>query len=106
MSITAIVVNVFVLVCLLVSLVKNRAKTLKAIKTGFVPLLRIIPIALGIIILIGLFLTFIPQDFIAKIVGQESGAFGLFTAALLGSILHIRAIFAFPLSASLIKGGA
>lgn len=106
MSITAIVINVFVLVCLLVSLIKNRAKTLKAIKTGFTAMLRIIPTVLIIIILIGLFLTFIPQDFIAKIIGQDSGAFGMFTATLLGAVLHIPAIVAFPLSASLIKGGA
>ncbi|MBN2440028.1 MAG: permease [Spirochaetales bacterium] len=106
MSITSIVINVFVLVCLLVSLLKNRSKTLKALKTGFMSLFKISPTILSIIILIGLFLTFIPKDLISKLIGQESGVPGLFTAALLGAILHIPAIVSFPLSASLIKGGA
>jgi uncharacterized membrane protein YraQ (UPF0718 family) len=67
---------------------------------------KILPTVFSIILLIGLLLTFIPKELITKIIGDKSGVSGTFAAALLGTVLHIPAIVAFPLVASLIEGGA
>ena len=106
MTLSAIVINAFVCICLLVSVIKNRSKTFKALKIGLLSLLKILPTVFSIILLIGLLLTFIPKDAISNIIGINSGVAGLFIAALLGTVLHIPAIVSFPLAASLIKGGA
>lgn len=106
MSVSSIVINVFVLVCLLISIIKNPEKTLKALKMGLMGFVKIIPTVLSIIILIGLLLTFVPRELISKLIGEHSGPLGVMISALLGSVLHIPSIIAFPLSASLIEGGA
>lgn len=106
MTLTAIVINTFVIICLLVSTIKNRSKTLESLKIGLSSMFKILPTVFSIILLIGLLLTFIPKELITKIIGDKSGVSGTFAAALLGTVLHIPAIVAFPLAASLIKGGA
>ncbi|MCK4797442.1 MAG: permease [Spirochaetes bacterium] len=106
MSITAISINVFVILCLLISFIKNKKKTLASLKIVAISFIRILPTVLSIVVLIGLLLTFIPESLISNLIGDGAGIRGLFTASFLGSILHIPAILAFPLSASLIKDGA
>ncbi|NLY25114.1 MAG: permease [Bacteroidales bacterium] len=106
MTLTAIVINTFVIICLLVSTIKNRSKTLESLKIGLSSMFKILPTVFSIILLIGLLLTFIPKELITKIIGDKSGVSGTFAAALLGTVLHIPAIVAFPLAASLIEGGA
>lgn len=106
MTLTAIVINTFVIICLLVSTIKNRSKTLESLKIGLSSMFKILPTVFSIILLIGLLLTFIPKELITKIIGDKSGISGTFAAALLGTVLHIPAIVAFPLAASLIEGGA
>lgn len=106
MTLTAIVINTFVIICLLVSTIKNRSKTLESLKIGLSSMFKILPTVFSIILLIGLLLTFIPKELITKIIGDKSGVSGTFAAALLGTVLHIPAIVAFPLVASLIEGGA
>ena len=106
MTLTAIVINTFVIICLLVSTIKNRSKTLESLKIGLSSMFKILPTVFSIILLIGLLLTFIPKELITKIIGDKSGVSGTFAAALLGTVLHIPAIVAFPLGASLIEGGA
>ena len=68
--------------------------------------LRIIPIVLIIIIVIGLLLGFVPPNEISRIVGEQAGFGGVLLIALLGAILHIPALISFPLAASLLKSGA
>lgn len=106
MTIPAIIINIFVLICIVVSLIKNRSKTVKALKIALIAFLKIIPIVFSIIIVIGLLLTFFTKDFISSAIGAKSGALGVLIAALMGSIMHIPALIAFPLSSALLKEGA
>jgi len=61
---------------------------------------------LGIIAVIGLLMGFVPPKWIADVIGPESGILGVFIAALLGSVLIIPGIIAFPLAKSLLMMGA
>ncbi len=106
MSLTALLINGAALGCLVFSFVKNREKTVKALRIAVRSALNLAPTLLGILVLIGLLLGFVPAETIGKIVGEGSGVTGVLTAGLLGSVLHIPAIIAFPLGGSLLVTGA
>ncbi len=103
---TALFINSFALICLALSALKDRQKTKKSLKIAVKFLIKIVPLVLLIIILIGWLLAFLPQEVISSIIGQKVGFFGVLSAALLGTVLHIPSLVAFPLAASLLESGA
>lgn len=106
MSVTAIVINSFVAVMLVASALSDRKKTILALKVAWNASRRLVPSVLAVILVIGLFLGFLPPDWISKTLGSQGGILGVLIAAFLGSILFIPAILAFPLGASLLESGA
>ncbi len=106
MSITAIVINAFVVFCLTLSLIKDREKTKAALLIAWNATKRLAPSVLAVVAVIGLIVGFIPPRWIATSIGVDSGVIGLLIAALLGSILFIPALIAFPLAKSLLDMGA
>ena len=85
---------------------RNRSKTTKSLKIAFKTFLRILPIILIIVVFIGFLLGFLPPQIISKVVGEQAGFLGVLVTAVLGSVLFIPALIAFPLAASLLNGGA
>ncbi len=67
---------------------------------------RLAPSVLAVIAVIGLIVGFIPAKWIASSIGSESGMVGVLVAALIGSVLFIPALIAFPLAKSLLDMGA
>ncbi|MHB8781730.1 MAG: permease [Candidatus Geothermincolia bacterium] len=106
MSGTAIGIDALTLALLILSLAKSRAKTANALKVAWNATKRIAPSILAIIAVIGILVGFIPASWIARTIGPERGALGLLFAALLGSVLFLPAIVAFPLARSLLDLGA
>ncbi len=106
MSPTAIAINSFVGICLILSLFKDKEKTKAAVFIAWNALKRLAPSVLAVIAVIGLIVGFIPPKWIASSIGSESGIVGVVVAALLGSVLFIPAIIAFPLARSLLDLGA
>ena len=106
MSSAAIIINVFVIGCLLFAFAKDRAKARQSLAVAAKSFLRIMPVVLIIITFIGLLLGFVPPDEISRIVGEQAGFGGVLLIALFGAILHIPALISFPLAASLLKSGA
>ena len=106
MSSTAIFINSFVLLCLIVSFFKDKGKTKNAIKVAFKSLLEMLPVVLIVIILIGLLLGFMSPETISKFIGEQSGWEGFLLIAILGTVTHIPALLAFPIAASLLDSGA
>lgn len=106
MSYTAIGIDSFALLCLIVSLVKSREKTGWALKIAYNALKRIGPSVLAIIAAIGLIVGFVPPRWIASSIGGDKGMVGVLIAALLGSVLLIPGLIAFPLARSLLDMGA
>lgn len=91
---------------LAISLAKSREKTVAAFRVAVNALKRLLPGVLAVIGIIGLILGFVPPGWIARTMGQERGLLGFVFASLLGSILFIPAIIAFPLAGSLLEMGA
>ena len=94
------------IVLLIVSFVKSREKTKKALLKAWKSLKNLLPMLLGVILLIGLMLSIIDAKLISKIIGGESGFYGVMLASLVGSITLIPGFIAFPTAALLLAGGA
>lgn len=106
MSLTAIGIDTFALICLAASLFKSREKTGWALKIAFNALKRLGPSVLAIIAVIGLIVGFVPPKWIASVIGGDKGVLGVVIAALLGAVLFIPGIIAFPLARSVMDMGA
>lgn len=91
---------------LLASFVKSKEKTVQSLKKAWKAFENILPQFLSIIIIIGFMLTILTPEQISKLLGNESGWFGVFIAAIIGSITLIPGFVAFPLAAALLKSGA
>ncbi|MBT3168924.1 MAG: permease [Candidatus Cloacimonetes bacterium] len=100
-----IFINGLVLILLIFSLIKDRQKTKKSLLIALKSLGKMAPTIISIILLIGIMYAFF-IDKIAILFGQESGILGFISIALLGSIVHMPALLAFPLAGSFLDKGA
>jgi len=92
-------------VILIVSLIADRKKTWLGIKKGAMMFINLLPSLLLILALVAVALALLPKEVMEKILGEESGFWGYFSAAVLGSISLIPGFIAYPLSGVLIKNG-
>lgn len=106
MNITAIIINVIALICLLIAFYKNKEKAVRSLKIAVKGFIRLLPMALIIVVGIGLLLGFVPPSTISQFAGEQSGVWGVLIVGLLGAVLFIPALLSFPLAASLLDGGA
>jgi uncharacterized membrane protein YraQ (UPF0718 family) len=93
-------------ILLLISLLKNRRKTVAALEKAWKSLNSVLPIFLSIIVFLGIMLAVLSPQVISKLIGQQSGALGITIAAAMGSITLIPGVVTFPLAAALLKSGA
>ena len=105
-SITVILINILALLGFGISLYKNKEKSVKALKVALKGTINMAP-AIGIIIvLVGLLMGFFKPELISKLLGNQTGIFGITLASIAGAILMIPSLIAFPLTASLVESGA
>lgn len=106
MSMTAIIINFLALIGFLMSFFKNRNKSLQSLKVAGKSFIKILPMVLIIVILVGLLLGFAPPEQIERFFGRQSGIIGVLIIGLVGALLHIPSLIAFPLAGSLLESGA
>jgi uncharacterized membrane protein YraQ (UPF0718 family) len=94
------------ILCLLISFIKDKGKTKKALKTAWKSFENILPQCLSVLIVVSFFLTILTPEQISKILGAESGVLGMAIGATIGSITLMPPYVALPLVASLLKSGA
>ncbi|MBL4933273.1 permease [Clostridium paridis] len=94
------------IILFLLSYRKDKAKTKKALLRGWKSLENMLPQFLGIIIVVGLTLAVLKPETISRILGSNSGVFGVFLAALLGSIAMMPTFVAFSTGNMLLNNGA
>lgn len=102
----AIGLNVLTGLLLLISLLKDRKKTVMALKKAWKSLDNILPLFLSIIILLGIMLAVLSPQLISSLIGQKSGWLGIIIAAIIGSVTLIPGVVTFPLASALLKSGA
>jgi uncharacterized membrane protein YraQ (UPF0718 family) len=91
---------------LILSFVKDKNKTKKALKKAWKAFENILPEFLVVILLVGFLLAILNPETISKMIGSESGWFGVILAAIIGSITLIPGFVAFPTAAILLENGA
>jgi len=106
MNVATVLINVFALSCLIIAFAKDKTKTKQALMIALSSFVRILPMVVAIVIVIGLLLSFVPKNIISDIIGEQAGFKGILIVAILGAILHIPSLISFPLASSLLEGGA
>lgn len=91
---------------LLFSYFKDKKKTKMALKKAWKSFENILPEFLGVIMIVGILLAILNPQVISKIIGKESGVFGVVLAAIVGAITLIPGFVAFPTAAMLLQNGA
>ena len=101
-----IILYVLASILLLLSFFNDRQKTKKALKKAWKAFENILPQFIGILVIIGLMLAVIDAETISRLIGGDSGFFGMLLAAVVGGITLIPGFVAFPLAATLLNNGA
>lgn len=91
---------------LIFSFYKDKKKTKMALKKAWKAFENILPEFLVVILLVGVLLAILNPDVISKIIGADSGWFGVILAAMVGAVTLIPGFIAFPTAALLLQGGA
>lgn len=94
------------LILLLLSFIKDRNKTNAALKKAWKSFENILPEFLVVILLVGFLLAILNPSTISRLIGEESGWFGVIIASIIGSITLIPGFVAFPTAAILLENGA
>jgi uncharacterized membrane protein YraQ (UPF0718 family) len=103
---TSVVLYTLAFVLLLLSLIKDKNKTIKALKISFKSFENIMPQFLGIIITVGIFLSIVDTTTISKLIGSNSGFLGVILSSIIGSITMMPTFVAFSLGNTLLENGA
>ncbi|HOO34052.1 MAG TPA: permease [Thermotogota bacterium] len=93
-------------ILLLFSFLKDRKKTLMALKKAWKAFENILPQLLGILFLVGVLLALFNTDVISSLIGTESGWWGILLSAVVGSLTLIPGFVAFPTAAIILENGA
>lgn len=93
------------LVCLVASFIADKNKTWKGVARGLKMFLNLLPVILSVLILVSIFLFFLPNETIVHYLGNDAGFMGYVIAALIGSIALIPGFIAYPLAGILLKNG-
>ena len=94
------------IVLLIISFVRDKKKTKMALKKAWKAFENILPEFLVVILLVGFLLAILNPETISKIIGAESGWFGVILAGIIGSLTLIPGFVAFPTAAILLENGA
>jgi uncharacterized membrane protein YraQ (UPF0718 family) len=92
-------------IAFIISIIKDKNKTLSSMKMAKGMMKNMIGEIVGILFLIGLILTFLPPETIRGLMEKTSTVISTIVSALAGSITLIPAFVAFPLVGSLIDAG-
>jgi len=103
---TALILYGTTVVLLTLSYINNKDKTKQALKKSLKSFENIMPQFLGIIFVVGLMLAVLKPEVISNMIGQKSGVLGVFTSAVVGSIVMMPTFVAFPTADMLLKNGA
>ena len=106
MSITILIFAVITLISLVISLMKDKGKTIDSMKGAKSMMGNLLGELIAILLLIGLILTFIPPETISLFMGEANIWLSSIGSALVGAITLIPAFVAFPLAGSLVDQGA
>jgi uncharacterized membrane protein YraQ (UPF0718 family) len=95
----------FTLICIIISLLKDKARTYKAFKVAWKKFMVIFPSFLTMLIFLSILLYLIPNKIILEYLGGADQIRGVFLALLFGSVTLMPGFVAFPLCGILLQKG-
>lgn len=105
-SLSGVSLYIISIILLIISFLKDRDKTLKAIKKAVKSFENIMPQFLGIIIVVGIMLAILNPEDISRLIGEKSGFLGVFISVIVGSITMMPTFVAFSTGNTLLQNGA
>ena len=97
---------ILALALLVISFVHDRNKTRLSVVKAWQSFESVLPQLLAIFIVIGIVQAILSPAAISQLIGPQSGWLGIWLASIIGSIILIPAVVAFPLAATLLQSGA
>ena len=94
------------IVFLIISFLKSREKTKKALIKAWKSFENILPLLLGVISMVGILIAVLNTQVISKLIGSNSGFLGVAISSIVGAITLIPGFIAFPTAALLLENGA
>lgn len=91
---------------LVLSAVKDPGKTRRALRKGWVSFNNILPQLVAIILLVGILIALLRPEVLSRLLGRESGWYGILLSSLVGAVTLIPGFIAFPTAALLLRAGA
>jgi uncharacterized membrane protein YraQ (UPF0718 family) len=88
------------------SFVRDRKKTEQALRRAWRSFLGILPPFALLILLLSLVVVLLPQETIARFLGEKSGFLGYFIASVAGAVTLVPGFVAFPMAKLLLEHGA
>lgn len=104
--ITSIVFYSSSIILLIISFLKDKTKTKKALKKAYKSFMKLVPVLIPMVLFVGVLLTLVSPEFISRILGENSGIFGVIIGIILGSIAFMPGFVAFALGDNLLSNGA
>jgi len=102
----ALIINIFTIFLLTFSFIKNRKKSIKALKISLLKSLKLAPQLISLVAIIGIVFAFLPPELIKDFLGGDFSLIQVGAAALFGALMMIPSLIALPLAGSLIDAGA
>ncbi len=106
MDLSTIILYAVALVLLVVSVIKDKEKTKKAVKKGWMAFINIVPVLVPLFLVVGIVLSVLTPQTIEQVLGQDTGIFGVIIGMLVGSIAFMPPFVTYPLGAELLDNGA
>ncbi|MHC1586170.1 MAG: permease [Candidatus Hecatellaceae archaeon] len=106
MQVAALIVDLVMLLLLFLALWKDKVRAFKALAASMRMLVELLPLFLLVTVVIGIISSILTFDAISSFIGAEAGLRGVLTAALIGTIVHMPSLIAFPLAGFLLRSGA
>lgn len=106
MDLSTIILYSIAIVLLVISLIKDKEKTVKALKKGSMAFKKIIPILVPLFMIVGIVLSIVTPNMIRSALGENTGILGVIIGMVVGSISFMPPFVTYPLGAELIENGA
>ena len=91
---------------LTVSFITDRKKTKKALKKAYMSMMKLLPAIIPMLLFVGIIMTILSPEIISRLMGDESGLFGVFLGLGVGSVVFMPSFVTFALGANLLEAGA
>ncbi len=105
-GVETLILYAVVFVLLGVSLAKDRGRTKAALLKGLKAVEGILPQFIAVAVFVAVILSVFSPETISKLIGGNSGVWGILVSSLVGAVTLIPGFVAFPAASELLKNGA